>query len=68
MRAATRVERARAFAAGRTEAELAEEAEGGLYGVLAAELASAPGGFGSVQQPEAVERERLRPLLQDAAR
>ena len=48
--------------------ELAEEAEGGLYGVLAAELASAPGGFGSVHQPEVVERERLRPLLQDAAR
>ena len=42
--------------------------EGGLYGVLAAELASAPGGFGSVHQPQAVERERLRPLLQDVAR
>ena len=38
---------------------------------LAAGLASVehsvPGGFGSVHQPELAERERRRPLLQDAA-
>ena len=46
--------------------------EAGLHGALAAELASVehsvPGGFGSVHQPELAERERRRPLLQDAAR